>query len=151
MKTYQQFLTEAQKKLEFKRYTHGSDERAISSIKKTGPKPSLKGSEGPGHYTTPDLSKALKYAQLVSKQRNSKPATVSYRVPANRILTTTDIPKGVTSQKKTTPEKPVVHNTRTGHVAIDPGFANKTMIRKPLPTIKASDKPKRTRISPKRR
>jgi hypothetical protein len=53
------------------------------------------------------------------------------------VSTTTDIPKGVTSQKKTTPEKPVVHNKRTGHVAMDPEYANKKMIRNPSPTIRA--------------
>lgn len=143
MKTYLQFIAEAEQRLKFKKYIHGSDKESISSIKKTGPKPSPTGSEGPGHYATPDSDKARKYAAFVSKQRNSTPATVSYRVPAGRVSTTTDIPKGVTSQKKTTSQKPVVHNKRTGHVAMDPEYANKTMIRNPPPTIRASNKSKR--------
>lgn len=137
MKTYSQFIAEAQKRLTFRIFTHGSDKESISSIKKTGPKPSPAGSEGPAHYATPSSDKAGKYASLVSRQRNSTPATVSYRVPVNRIATTTNIPKGVTSKKKTTPENPVVHNTVTSHVAMEPEYANRTMIRNPPPTIKA--------------
>jgi len=149
MKTYSQFITEAQKRLKFKEYIHGSDEKSISSIKRTGPKPSSKGSEGPGHYATPDRKKARQYASFVSKQRNGKPATVSYKVPASRVAVTSNIPKGVTSQKKTTSEKPVVHNKVTGHVAMDSDYANKKMVRNPSPTIQASGKSKRTRIAPR--
>jgi hypothetical protein len=137
MKTFSQFIIEAEQRLSFKKYVHGSDKESIASIKKTGPKPSPKGSEGPGHYATPDAEKARKYASFVSKQRNSTPATVSYRVPTKRVSITTDIPKGVTSQKKTTSQKPVVHNKKTGHVAMDPEYANKTMIRNSSPTIRA--------------
>jgi hypothetical protein len=136
MKTFSQFITEAEQRLKFKKYVHGSDKESIASIKKIGPKPSSQGSEGPGHYATPDSKKAQKYAAFVSKQRNSTPATVSYRVPAGRVSTTTDIPRGVTSKNKTTSEKPVVHNKKTGHVAMDSEYANKTMIRNPSPTIK---------------
>jgi len=136
MKTFSQFIVEAEKRLKFKKYVHGSDKESISSIKKMGPKPSPQGSEGPGHYATPDPKKAQKYAAFVSKQRNSTPATVSYRVPVGRVSTTTDIPRGVTSKKKTTSEKPVVHNQKTGHVAMDSKYANKTMIRNSSPTIK---------------
>jgi len=45
-------------------------------------------------------------------------------------------PKGLTSQRKTTSEKPVVQNTRTGHVAMDANYANKKMIRKTVPIIR---------------
>lgn len=140
MKTYKEFISEALKRsgkrIEFVRLHHGSDEDSVKSIKKTGPKPSPKGSEGPGHYVTPQKDKAEKYAEFTSKQRKKKPAVVSYRVSKKRIATTDNIPKGLTAQRKTTSEKPVMRNTRTGHVAMDPEYANKTMIRNPQPTIR---------------
>lgn len=140
MKSYSNFLTEALKrtgkKISFVRMHHGSDEDSVKSIKKTGPKPSPKGSEGPGHYVTPDRKKAEKYAEFTSKQRKKKPAVVSYRVQSKKITKTDAIPKGLTSQKKTTKEKPIVQNTRTGHVAMDADYANKKMIRNPPPIIR---------------
>ena len=64
MKTYKQFLEEAKKRISFVRLHHGSDEDSVKSIKKSGPRPSSKGSEGPGHYVTPDKKKAEKYAEF---------------------------------------------------------------------------------------
>lgn len=140
MKTYKEFISEALKrtgkKIGFVRLHHGSDQDSVKSIKKTGPRPSPKGSEGPGHYVTPDRKKADKYAEFTSKQRKKKPAVVSYRVPKKRITKTDSIPKGLTSQKKTTSKKPVVQNTRTGHVAMDADYADKKMIRNPKPIIR---------------
>lgn len=144
MKTYAEFVEEAfkrtGKRIGFKVLHHGSDKDSVESIKKSGPRPSQQGSEGPGHYVTPDRKKAEKYAEFTSKQRNKKPAVVSYRVSTKSIAKTDSIPKGLTSQQKTTREKPVVQNTRTGHVAMDAKYANSKMIRKPMPTIK---KPKK--------
>jgi len=140
MKSYKEFVSEAfkrtGKKITFVRLHHGSDEDSVKSIKKSGPRPSPKGSEGPGHYVTPDRKKAEKYAEFTSKSRKKKPAVVSYRVQKKRITKTDTIPKGLTSQKKTTSEKPVVQNTRTGHVAMDANYANKKMIRKAVPIIR---------------
>ena len=140
MKSYKEFVSEAfkrtGKKISFVRLHHGSDEDSVKSIKKSGPRPSPKGSEGPGHYVTPDKKKAAKYAEFTSKSRKKKPAVVSYRVSKKRITNTDSIPKGLTSQKKTTSEKPVVRNTRTGHVAMDSDYANKKMIRKTEPIIR---------------
>jgi hypothetical protein len=144
MKSYNEFISEAfkrtGKKISFVRLHHGSDEDSVKSIKKGGPRPSPKGSEGPGHYVTPDKKKAEKYAEFTSKQRKKKSAVVSYRVPKKRIATTDSIPKGLTSQKKTSKEKPVVRNTRTGHVAMDADYANKKMIRKHEPIIRRKRK-----------
>ena len=140
MITYREFIAEAYKrtgkKISFVRLHHGSDEDSVKSIKKSGPRPSPKGSEGPGHYVTPDKKKAEKYAEFTSKSRKKKPAVVSYRVQKKKITKTDSIPKGLTSQKKTTSEKPVVQNTRTGHVAMDANYANKKMIRKTDPIIR---------------
>jgi hypothetical protein len=140
MKTYSEFILEAfkrtGKRIGFVRLHHGSDEESVKSIKKTGPRPSPKGSEGPGHYVTPDESKAKKYAEFTSKQRGKKPAVVSYRVSKKKITDTTEIPKGLTTTRKTTSEKPVVRNRRTGHVAMDAEYANKRMIRNPQPIIR---------------
>jgi len=140
MITYREFIAEAYKrtgkKISFVRLHHGSDEDSVKSIKKSGPRPSPKGSEGPGHYVTPDKKKAEKYAEFTSKSRKKKPAVVSYRVQKKKITKTDTIPKGLTSQKKTTSEKPVVQNTRTGHVAMDADYANKKMIRKQEPVIR---------------
>lgn len=140
MITYNQFLEEAfkrtGKKIGFVRLHHGSDVESVKSIKKAGPRPSPQGSEGPGHYVTPDRKKAEKYAEFTSKQRKKQPAVVSYRVSKKKITKTSDIPKGLTSQQKTTKEKPVVQNVRTGHVAMDPEYADKRMIRKTQPVIR---------------
>ena len=138
MKTFSEFLDEATKRISFKTFHHGSDEKSVASIKGTGPKPSPQGSEGPGHYVTPDRKKAEKYAEFTSKQRNKKPAVVSYRVSTQSIQKTSDIPKGLTSKPKTSVEKPVIQNTRTGHVAMNAEYANKRMIRNPQPVIKKS-------------
>lgn len=140
MKSYAEFITEAEKRIKMIRLHHGSDTDSVASIKKSGPRPSPKGSEGPGHYVTPDKKKANKYAEFTSKSRKKKPAVVSYRVPKNSISKTDTIPKGLISQKKTTPEKPVVRNTRTGHVAMDSDYANKRMIRKTEPIIRRKKK-----------
>ncbi len=140
MKSYKEFITEADKRIQLIRLHHGSDEDSVASIKKSGPRPSPKGSEGPGHYVTPDKKKANKYAEFTSNQRKKKPAVVSYRVPKKSISKTDTIPKGLTSQKKTTAEKPVVRNTRTGHVAMDSDYANKRMIRKTEPIIRRKKK-----------
>ena len=136
MKTFSEFLDEATKIIRFKTLHHGSDKDSVASIKSTGPKPSPQGSEGPGHYVTPDRKKAEKYAEFTSKQRNKKPAVVSYRVSTQNIQKTSDIPKGLTSKPKTSVEKPVIQNTRTGHVAMNAEYANKRMIRNPQPVIK---------------
>lgn len=143
-KTYSQFLDEALKRsgetISFKVLRHGSDKDSVESIKKTGPRPSPKGSEGPGHYVTPDKKKAEKYAEFTSKQRNKSPGIVSYRVSTKKIAKTDTIPKGLTDKKKTTAEKPVVQNTRTGHVVMDADYANKRMIRNPAPVIRRKRK-----------
>lgn len=140
MKTFNEFLEESFKRtgksIEFKILHHGTDTDSATSIKRTGPKPSPQGSQGPGHYVTPDRDKAAKYAQFTSKERNKKPAVVSYRVSPQSIQKTSEIPKKLTSQPQTTPKKPVIQNTRTGHVAMDPMYANKRMIRNPQPVIK---------------
>lgn len=140
MKYYAEFITEADKRIQMIRLHHGSDKDSVASIKKSGPRPSPTGSEGPGHYVTPDKKKANKYAEFTSNQRKKKPAVVSYRVPKKSISKTDTIPKGLTSQKKTTAEKPVVRNTRTGHVAMDSDYANKRMIRKTEPIIRRKKK-----------
>jgi hypothetical protein len=146
MKTYSKFLEEAFKRtgktIGFKVLHHGSDKDSVESIKKSGPRPSSQGSEGPGHYVTADKKKAEKYAEFTSKQRNKTPAVVSYRVSTKKITKTDSIPRGLTSQQKTTRKKPVVQNTRTGHVAMDADYAKSRMIRKPIPIIK---KPKKKR------
>jgi len=136
MKTFSEFLDEATKRISLKTFHHGSDKDSVTSIKRTGPKPSPQGSEGPGHYVTPDKKKAAKYAEFTSKQRNKKPAVVSYRVSTQSIQKTSDIPKKLSSQSQTTPKKPVIQNTRTGHVVMDAEYANKRMIRNPQPVIK---------------
>ena len=118
-------LEEARKRITFKRLHHGTDVDSAKSIMKDGPKPSSKGSEGPGHYVTGDRKKARKYAEFTSKQRGKKPAVVSYLVPKKSVSTTDNIPKGVTDKKKTTKDKPVIQNTKTGHVAMDSNYAKK--------------------------
>ena len=77
MKTFTQFLEEAEQKLRFKLYHHGTDAPSATSIRKTGPRPSPQGSHGPGHYVTSDKTKADKYAKF----KGAEPGVVSYRVP----------------------------------------------------------------------
>lgn len=147
MKTFTQFLEEARqftgirkggkpnRTIGFMTLHHGTDEKSAKSIKKTGPRPSPQGSEGPGHYVTPDPKKADKYANIVSKERKKKPGRVSYRVSTSSVERTSDIPKGLTNKTKTTKQKPVVQNTKTGHVVMEPEYANKKMIRGDRPPI----------------
>lgn len=55
MKTYSEFIAEANKRrIRFISLHHGSDVDSIESIKKSGPRASTKGSQGPGHYVTTD-------------------------------------------------------------------------------------------------
>lgn len=146
MKSYQEFINEAfqrtGKKITFVRLHHGSDEESIKSIKKSGPKESSKGSQGPGHYVTTDSGKAKKYAEFTSKNRNKKPGVVSYLVSKKSIRQTSEIPKGLTDKRQTDKDHPVVQNTKTGHSVIDAEYANRKMIRNPQPIIR---KPKRSR------
>jgi hypothetical protein len=138
MKTYQEFITEAlQRSKQIKKFNifhHGSTDSAIRGIRASGPKPSKEGSEGPGHYVTPSKEKAEKYSIFTAKQRGDRPKTISYRVSPQRIQRVDTIPKGLTSDVRTTPEKPVVHNVRTGHAVMDPEFAKRAMI-KPQPGV----------------
>ena len=60
--------------------------------------------------------------------------------PKKKITNTENIPKGLTATRKTTDEKPIVRNRRTGHVVIDPEYANRKMIRNPQPIIRPSKK-----------
>ena len=136
MRTFSEFLEEATRRISLKTFHHGSDVDSVASIKSTGPRSSPQGSEGPGHYVTPDSKKAIQYSKFTSQQRGKKPAVVSYKVPTTSIQKTSDIPKGLTSKPKTSAEKPVVQNTRTGHVAMDAAYANKRMIRNPQPIIR---------------
>ena len=144
MKTYSQFIEESFKRtgrrIGFVSLYHGSDEDSVKSIKSTGPKPSSKGSQGPGHYVTTDRDKANKYAEFTSKQRNKKPSTVEYRVSSKSIKKTSEIPKGLTDEPQTTTKNPVVRNVRTGHSVIDPSHASKTMVRNPQPIIRRKKK-----------
>lgn len=137
MKTFTQFLEEAEHRLRFKLYHHGTDTPSAASIRRTGPRPSPQGSQGPGHYVTSDITKARKYARF----KGENPAVVSYRVPKKRVQTTAEIPKKLTDRPQTTPEKPVVQNVRTGHSVMDPKHAERTMIRKVTPVIRRKSKP----------
>lgn len=134
MRTYREFITEARKRIKFNIFHHGSDRDSIQSIRSSGPRPSQQGSEGPGHYVTPDRKKAEKYSQFTSKQRKKEPGVVSYRVSPNKIMRVDTIPKGLTNQTKTTDKHPVVLNTRTGHAVMNPEYAKKAMI-KPKPGV----------------
>lgn len=143
MRTFQEFLEEARKtRIKFVTMHHGTDVDSASSIKKSGPKPSPSGSEGPGHYVTPDPKKAEHYSRFTSKQRGKEPGVVSYRFSPTVIQKTSDIPKGLTNKPKTTKEKPVVQNTRTGHVVMDPEYANRRMVRNPKPILRIRRKKK---------
>lgn len=134
MKTYKEFITEARKRIKFNIFHHGSDRDSIQGIRSSGPRPSDKGSEGPGHYVTPDRKKAEKYSQFTSKQRGKDPGVVSYSVSPDKIMRVDSIPKGLTNQIKTTDKHPVVYNTRTGHAVMNPEYAQRTMI-KPKPGV----------------
>jgi hypothetical protein len=139
MKTYSEFIEEAfkrtGKRIGFVSLYHGSDEDSTKSIKNTGPKPSPKGSQGPGHYVTTDRKKASQYADFTSKQRGKKPGVVTYRVSSKKIRKTSEIPKGLTDKPQTTSEKPVVRNVRTGHSVMDPSYAKERMVKNPAPII----------------
>lgn len=141
MKTYSEFIAEANKRrIRFISLHHGSDVDSIESIKKSGPRGSTKGSQGPGHYVTTDEKKARQYAAFTSKQRGKKPAIVTYRVTPEKIQKTSEIPKGLTDKTQTSKSKPVVQNVRTGHSVMDPDFARKRMVKNPLPIIRRKRK-----------
>jgi hypothetical protein len=149
MKSYSEFITEARSRLAFTRLHHGSDSDSIESIRKSGPKSSKEGSQGPGHYVTPDAQKARKYAEFTSQQRGKKPSVVSYRVPSDRISRVDSIPKKLTTEPQVSSKKPVVHNTRTGHAVIDTDYAKGRMIAS-SPTVRAKGKERRTKTAPKK-
>jgi hypothetical protein len=149
-KTLREFLEEsARRRLSFTRFHHGSDSDSIKSIRKSGPKSSREGSQGPGHYVTPDQSKARKYAEFTSKQRGKKPAVVSYRVSSDKITKVDDIPKKLSAEPQVSSKKPVVHNTRTGHAVVDSDYAKGKII-KSNSTVGAKGKEKRTKTQPKK-
>jgi len=149
-KTLREFLEEsARRRLSFTRFHHGSDSDSIKSIQKSGPKSSREGSQGPGHYVTPDQSKARKYAEFTSKQRGKKPAVVSYRVSSDKITKVDDIPKKLSTEPQVSSKKPVVHNTRTGHAVVDSDYAKGKII-KSNSTVGTKGKGKRTKTQPKK-
>lgn len=149
-KTFREFLEEsAKRRLSFTKLHHGSDSDSIQSIRKSGPKSSKEGSQGPGHYVTPDASKSRKYAEFTSKQRGKKPSVVSYRVPSHKITKVDAIPKKLTKEPQVSSKTPVVHNTRTGHAVIDSDYAkNKIISQKSV--IPNSTGPKITKTQPKK-
>jgi hypothetical protein len=149
-KTFREFLEEsAKRRLSFTKLHHGSDSDSIKSIRKSGPKSSKEGSQGPGHYVTPDASKSRKYAEFTSRQRGKKPSVVSYRVPSHKITRVDHIPKKLTKEPQVSSKTPVVHNTRTGHAVIDSDYAkNKIISQKPV--IPNSTGSKITKTQPKK-
>lgn len=141
MKTYTQFIAEARQRIALTRLHHGSDRASIESIRRSGPKSSKEGSQGPGHYVTPDETKARKYAEFTSKQRGKEPSVVSYLVPSNRITRVDTIPRKLTKEPQVSITTPIIHNTRTGHAVIDTNYA-KNRIVKPSSIIRAKNKKK---------
>jgi hypothetical protein len=149
-KTFREFLEEsAKRRLSFTKLHHGSDSDSIQSIRKSGPKSSKEGSQGPGHYVTPNVSKSRKYAEFTSRQRGKKPSVVSYRVPTSKITKVDDIPKKLTKEPQVSSEKPVVHNTRTGHAVIDSDYAKNKIIT-PKPVIANPKGSKISKTQPKK-
>jgi hypothetical protein len=150
MKTFDQFIEEsARRRLSFARLYHGTDGDSAKSIRMSGPKSSKEGSQGPGHYVTPDSVKARKYAEFTSKQRGKKPSVVSYRVPPPKITRVDDIPKKLTTEPQVSSTTPVIYNTKTGHAVIDSDYA-KTKIIQQKPIISNPKRPKITITRPKK-
>lgn len=141
MKTYSQFIAEAEKRIKFTRFTRGTTKTRDNESKKTGKlsKTSF-GTLGPGHYVTHDRKKASKYAEINAKQRNDKPAVVHYRVPSKKVHDVRGIPRGTTTKNPETPNgKTVIRNKQSGHSVITQN-AEKYRIKNPQPIIRRKRK-----------
>ena len=141
MKTYSQFIEEAEKRLKFTRFTRGTTKTRDNESKKTGKLSRTSfGTLGPGHYVTHSKKKAEKYAEINAKQRNDKPAVVHYRVPSKKVHDVDGIPKGTTTKNPETPKgKTVIRNKRSGHSVITQN-AEKYRIKNPEPVIRRKRK-----------
>lgn len=141
MKSYLEFLNEAEKRIKFTRFTRGTTKSRDDESKKTGKlsKTSF-GTLGPGHYVTHNRKKAEKYAEINSKQRKDNPAVVHYKVPSHRVHDVDGIPRGTTTENPKTPKgKTVIRNKRSGHSVITQN-AEKYRIKNPASIIRVKSK-----------
>lgn len=137
MKTYSQFITEAEKRLKVTRFYRGTTKTRDAEAKKNGTvSVSPSGTEGEGHYATHSIKTARKYATSNAKHRKDKPAITQFLVPSKRIHDVDGIPKGVTTKNPETPKgKTVIRNKRSGHSVITQN-AEKYRIKNPEPVIR---------------
>jgi hypothetical protein len=175
MKTYAEFIVEAQKKLKFLNAYRGDPKEVSSSIKKNkNARPSEYGVYGPGVYASSDKNVARSYSSDYGNKKHSDVGVTRSRIPSKKITTirTPEHSSNVGIQKsrelvygnpktsvriknaassherqKSSPNKKP-KGTESDYLVVNPDTFNKGITTEP--TIKAN-KPKRTKISPKKK
>jgi hypothetical protein len=150
MKTYSQFIAEAEKQLKYYTLYHGTSPEGKKSIQNTGLKKSPDGAYGSGVYSSTN--------RRISNVHGD--STITMKVPAKKI-NTKDVKSGTDALDK---DNSVVRipnaGTRTSayrnlkgkkdFVVLDQDVANKHIVKNPSPTVK-SGKEKRKKIQPKKK
>jgi len=150
MKTFQEFIAEA-KRLKLYTLHHGTSPEVKKSIQKSGFKNSPDGAYGPGVYSSTN--------RRISNV--SGDSTITMRVPAKKVKTK-DVKSGTDVLDKDNSAVRVPNaGTRTSayrnlkgeknFVVLDKDVANRHTVKNPQPTMRASDKSRRTQTQPKKK
>jgi len=150
MKTFQEFIAEA-KRLKLHTLHHGTSPEGKKSIQKTGLKKSIDGAYGPGVYSSSN--------RRISNVHGD--STITMKVPAKKVKTK-DVESGTDALDK---DNSVVRIPNAGtitsayrnlkgkkdFVVLDQDVANKHIVKNPQPTMRASNKSRRTQTQPKKK
>jgi len=180
MKTYQEFLTEAQKRISQYTVYHGRSVEGAKRTRESGEfrEPRSAGASGHGIYGSTNKNVARTYSRASgTKPDQGDMGVIQMRVPKSHITTTKPGYEGRTQSFniiRNNPETKAVRIPNTAqpeelkppkkyltgigkrdkegdHVVLNPQYASSKIVKNPPPTIKASDKSKRTRTTPKRK
>ena len=119
MKSYKEFITEAEKRIKMVRLHHGTSPEAADKIKKSG---FTGGSEGEVHTSTNP-----KTARSFGSRYSNKPKNVSMLVPAKSIKKEPE--KGAKAVKTKGQRHTDDFGRRHYSVAMDPKYASKKIVK----------------------
>ena len=131
MKTFKEFITEAEKKIKFNRVYHGTSKSNADKIKSGGFKNSEHGVYGSGVYTSTSRNVARRYSKdsgASSGKHHVDSGVVSSLIPSKKVKTirqsNSDSLKGRNKSKELRKSgQPAVRikNAATGHETAKPG------------------------------
>jgi hypothetical protein len=169
MKTFSQFIAEAEKRLKSYTVYSGRSPEDAESIKKTG---KFSNPAGLGVFGSTNKNVARTYARAgKSPPESGDKNVVQMRVPKSHVTTTEpgykgrDQSVGIIKNNPNTKAVRIPNTAQSGelktpsgkrdskgdHVVMNPDYASSRIVSLPSPTMRAKDKKKRTKIQPKKK